>query len=302
MFKLRYVLASIMFGFLFMQAYFFGKNDIVAMGLVFVSAVIIYNVVFDLQVGNKKALRVNTREGGVLHSFLSEEKTFLMRLVSFTLSLSFASVLIIILKGITLNHGAVTFFIIIIVISLIVFNFLNKESVAGNEEDPSLITDNLAEDLANHANNFLYVILLAIVLNIALSLFLSAHDVTVFLENKITFDNFDQFAAESAIAKSGHNDFSRPIMNLYILLDIFNMVKLFAFSMSFVLLQKGLEGVARKLTPVLKTLTLRAEKTFYASSLYGKISSFIKTLVSDTRKKSNLETSEKINDEGKQDA
>ncbi|RKY52609.1 MAG: hypothetical protein DRP93_07865 [Candidatus Neomarinimicrobiota bacterium] len=57
--------------FLYFQVSFFGVNDLFAVIFIFISAVIMYNVIFDLQVGNKKALRVNTREGGFLYTFLT---------------------------------------------------------------------------------------------------------------------------------------------------------------------------------------------------------------------------------------
>lgn len=302
----KYLLVGLVLGLLYLQALFFCVNDMISIVLVLISTVIIYRVVFILQEGNKRALRVNTKEGGFLHAFLSREKSLFVRILSFFVSLSFATILTVILKGIVLNHGVITFFIITFFISMAIFSFVNKGSIEQNNNQEGLITENLAPDISKHANNLLFILLIAVILNTSLSLLFSAHDTFVFLNNDVNFSNFDVVATERAIEKTLTNAYSRPLMNLYIILDTFkmavanqfiemfidnvdkekyfylfftvvfflNMVKLFAFSISFVLLQKGLEGIA-------ETCTLKMEKY--------KIIDTCKNLLSKFRSKKNKE-------------
>lgn len=272
MLNLRFILASIMLAFLSLQVWTFTINDYYTLALVLVSASIMFHVVLDMQIGNKKALRVNTKEDGRLYRFLSKEKTIPLYVLSFIASLVLAYVLTVILAGIVYSHGKIAFLLIITVISMTVFSFLNQGSQTINKE--------LALDLANHANNFLYIVLLAVILNLVLSAILSAHDVMMFLTHEITLDNFDEISSSEAIVKNGSNTFTRALMNLYILMEnlklaltsefmilagidlstkqkyfyiaylaifILNIIKLLSFSFSFVLLQKGLENFAKKL-------------------------------------------------------
>lgn len=272
----KYLLVSLVLGLLYAQAYYFCVNDIISIILILLSAVIIFRVVVVLQEGNKRALRVNTCEGGFLHNFLSKEKSPFIIILSFFMSLCFATILTVILKGIVLNHGVVAFFIITFFISMVIFSFVNQGSISLNNNQKGLITDSLAPDIASHANNLVLILFIAMGLNICLSLLFSAHDTFVFLNNDVNFSNFHVVASGRAIEETLTNTNSRRIMNLYIVLDtfkmavanqfiemfidnvdkekyfylfftvvfFFNMVKLFAFSFSFVLLQKGLEGMA----------------------------------------------------------
>lgn len=285
--KLRYVLAVFIAIYLYLQQAFFSEHDLISLFLILITTVIMYSVVLELQVGNKKALRVNSKKGSFIYNVLSNDKTIWTKLMSFVVSFFFAFILVVILKGIVLNHGIISFLVIITLTSLIIFTFLNNES--GSET----VKANLADDLANHANNFLYLFVVAISLNVILSLLMSAHDLFSFLNSNVNFQNFDQKAASEQVEKTGYNDFTRPIMNLYILLDFFkiaianqfmasvlnisteqkvyyfyvfylfvfilNMFKLFAFSLSFVLLQKGLEKSARKSIPYIQRNTRRVK-------------------------------------------
>lgn len=275
MLTLRRVMIIIMLSFMALQAKMFGVNDLLSLFLIMISTVVMYLAVIKLQIGNKQVLRVNAREGGWLHGFLSKEKTVFIRFMSFVVSMSFSFIFVLILKGIVINHGMISVFIIIGVVSFTIFSFINKEKT-----DSELVKDNLHFDLASHANNMLYIILISSILNIALSFILSAHDTMELLNHDINFANFDKYAINDAIKKTDSNTYTRLLANFYILLDsiklaaatkvisiilpnmedkenwfylfyivifIMNMVKLFAFSLSFVLLQKGFEGWAQNI-------------------------------------------------------
>lgn len=262
-----------------LQSIVFGNSDTLSLFLILTSTVIMFNATLKLQIGNKKALRANAKENSYLYNFLGNEKSIFLILISFIVSLIFSVLLILILKGIIINHGIWTFFILIGAISFTIFTFLNKEN-----SESSSINNNLQSDIAKHANELMYVIIVALSLNFVLSLLLSAHDTMSLLNSDLTFENFDQYAVKEAIDKNNSNFYTRIMINLYIALDYFklavttkiidilipgmqdrenwfylfylvvfilNMMKLFAFSLAFVLMQKGMETGLGKILVIL---------------------------------------------------
>jgi len=274
MINLRTLTISMMLVLMLCQSLVFGVSDALSLLLLLMTAVLMFNATLKLQIGNKKALRANAKENSFLYAFLSKEKTISILIVSIFSSLTLSTVLVVILKGIVINHGVVALFILVGVISFAIFSLINKESIAS-----SVVDNNFQPDVAKHANELMYVVIVAVSLNVVLSLLLSAHDTMTLLNSNITFANFDQYAVEDSIEKNGSNYYTRIMTNLYIVLDYFklavtikildillpgmqdrvdwfylfylivfllNMMKLFAFSLSFVLLQKGMETGMRK--------------------------------------------------------
>ena len=135
--------------------------------------------------------------------------------MSFVLSF----LLVIILRGISQNHGNIALFLIITVISMSIFSFITDSTTKSEAID-----NNLQEDLGNHASEFLHLILVAFILTFVLSLILSARDTYVFLNaNDLRFDNFINRAFSEQIIKNNYNDISRKLMNFYIIMENFKM-------------------------------------------------------------------------------
>lgn len=279
MIKERFVLAGVMLGFLSTQAWFVTTNDYITGVLTLTSAIIMYRVVFDLQASNRRVARVNTKEGGFLHSFLSKDKSIFTMVLSFIISCFMAVVLVLILKGLINNNGYMVFSIIILTSSVVVYKYLNNNPTTSKAAD-----EELATDIGSHANKVLNILIIAFVLNLSLSAVLSAHDTYMFLTNNITFDNFSDKMLNDPhrVFYNGDNYISMVFMNIYIVMEkvklaisseilvlmnisledkkdafyaiyasifFLNMFKLFTFSFSFVLLQKGLERLANNCTP-----------------------------------------------------
>ena len=274
MINLRTLTISMMLVLMLLQSLVFGVSDTLSLILLLMTTGVMFNAILRLQIGNKKALRANAKENSFLYAFLSKEKTILILIISIFSSLVLSTVLVVILKGIVVNHGVVALFLLVSVISFAIFSLVNKESIAS-----SVVDDNFQPDVAKHANELMYVVIVAVSLNVVLSLLLSAHDTISLLNSNITFANFDQYAVEDSIEKNGSNYYTRIMTNLYIVLDYFklavtikiidillpgmedrvdwfylfyfivfilNIMKLFAFSLSFVLLQKGMETGMRR--------------------------------------------------------
>ena len=83
---IKYILIATMVIFMWFQSYFFGVNDMVSLILLLVSTLIIYQVMHEIQVANKRTLRVNAKKDSWLYKFFSDEKTFLTSIFSLILS------------------------------------------------------------------------------------------------------------------------------------------------------------------------------------------------------------------------
>lgn len=294
------LLVVIMIIFLFIQNYFFTTNDSISLLFVFISTFIMYFAISKYQNNNKKVLKMYFKEGSVLHAFFSKENTLFIKLLSFIMSFILSFLLVIILRGISHNHGNIALFLIIAVISMSIFSFIT-DNTTKNET----IEDNLQEDLGSHASELLHLILVAFILTVILSLILSARDTYIFLQassNNLDFYNFMDRAESEQIIKNNYNNISRKLMNFYIIMENFkmafannfvevfftkeqreayfyifylcvfflNMMKLFGFSLAFVFLQKGLVGFSQKLLPYANKFLVKIDETNWNKLIFWK--------------------------------
>ena len=279
----KYILTSIMLLVLFGQAYFFGVNDWIVVGFILLTAAFLYVSIIKLHSGNRKMLRVNAKPNSWLYNLLSRDTTIIMRIVAAFSSLILGTILVVLIKGMVLQQGYWPFFVTIVISSLLLYSFVNKDV---NSE---FIDNNIHVDITQHGNNLARIFYAAIILNLMLSFAFSAYDTFEIKTSDINFSNFTDKAVEASFEKTEFNQYSRIFINAYLLMDyikvalakmfvdlfklkdnfygfyivIFalNVFKLFAFSFSFVLLQKGFDGTANFLMPILKRFGVYIEKT-----------------------------------------
>lgn len=290
----KYILTAIMTGLMIGQAYFFGVSDFVVLGFVAVTAVFIYISLIKLYEGNRKTLRIYSKDGSMLHTFLSRDRTVLMRLAALISSLILSGILVFLVKGMVLQQGYLPFFTVIVVASLILYSFVNELMA------PALINENLHQDISAHGNEVLRLFYAAMILNVILALAFSAHDTFAFKTSDVNFNNFTDKAVEQSFEKTESNHYSRIFINAYLLMDyakialtkvfvdlfdlndnfygfyivisVLNLFKMFAFSLSFVLLQKGFDGAANALIPLARATLFKGGvflKKPSASADYG---------------------------------
>lgn len=268
---------------LFGQAYFFGVNDWIVVGFILLTAAFLYVSIIKLHSGNRKMLRVNAKPNSWLYNLLSRDTTIIMRIVAAFSSLILGTILVVLIKGMVLQQGYWPFFVTIVISSLLLYSFVNKDV---NSE---FIDNNIHVDITQHGNNLARIFYAAIILNLMLSFAFSAYDTFEIKTSDINFSNFTDKAVEASFEKTEFNQYSRIFINAYLLMDyikvalakmfvdlfklkdnfygfyivIFalNVFKLFAFSFSFVLLQKGFDGTANFLMPILKRFGVYIEKT-----------------------------------------
>ncbi len=284
----KYILTSIMVALLIGQAYFFGVSDALVLVFVAVTALFMYNSIIKLYEGNRRTLRIYSKEGSLLHAFLSKKRTFLMRMLALTSALILSCILVFLIKGMVLMQGYWAFFAIIVIASLVLYSFVNEVTA------PAMVNNNLHQDISAHGNEILRLFYATLILNFVLALTFSAHDTYVFKTSDVNFNNFTDRAVEKAFEKTESNEYSRIFINAYLLMDyakvaltkvfvdlfdlhdnfygfyviisILNIFKMFAFSLSFILLQKGFDGAANALVMPTKRAILKLREGFDKSS------------------------------------
>lgn len=271
-----------MFLVLFGQAYFFGINDWVTLLFILTTACFLYVSLIKIHSGNRKMFKAGSKEGSWLHTFLSQDTTIMMRLIASFSSLLLSTLLVVLIKGMVLQQGYLPFFLIVTIASLLLYSLINSDA------NYKIIDESIQKDIAKHSSELARIFYAAIILNLILAFAFSAYDTFDFKTSDVDFNNFTDKALEVAFEKNSQNTYTRVLINAYLLMDfikialaklfidLFNLkdnfygfyiiifalnaFKLFAFSFSFVLLQKGFDGVANLALPYIKIVIERAKK------------------------------------------
>lgn len=271
----KYILTAIMTLLLITQAYFFGVSDLMVLVFIGITAGFIYSTLIRMYEGNRKVLYAHARSDSLLHAFLSRERMLLMRFIVVLMSLFLSSILVFLIKGMVLQQGYSAFFFVIVVASLLLYRFVNEPYL------PNPTKDTEYHATSAHGNEMLRIFYAVMILNLMLAAVFSAHDTFIFKTSDVDFNNFTDKAVEQSIERNESNDYSRILVNAYLLMDyakvaltkvlvslfslednfygfymiisVLNLFKMIAFSFSFVLLQKGFDGAATALTPVINS-------------------------------------------------
>jgi len=258
---------------LFLENWFFGHNDTISIFFIMLSTIIMFMFISKLQQANRKTMRVNAKKGSLLYNILSKN-SFFTYFISFIVSFISSFSLVVIAKGMILNHG-----IIPVILVVLIGGFFTLNIIGDNEVSNEHIDENLKTEISTNINLLLRLIYVSFAFNLILTLFLSAHDVFVFINNNITLDNFDEYVIAHKVIKNGSNDVSRVFIHIYMLMDnikmaitniifekilhvdkddwfftsyiiilFLNFIKMIGFSFGFVFLLKGLQILLQKFT------------------------------------------------------
>jgi len=280
--SLKKISIPVMIFLMMLESTFFGSSDAMSVVFILLSTFIIFATIFDIQRGHRLTLRAHTKEGGFLHGFLSQKKPVLLYIVSFIGALIASVMLMVTMKVLIIKQGYWAFFLILFITSFLIHSLLNFKDIRSGQ-----ISNNLQQDIANHANNIISILILVIVLNLFLVACLSAHDTMTQISSNVTFENFDEYTVHKSIEQNGNNHYTRIMINLYLLVDytkealtnkimeilipdmqdrlnayyqfyivtfILNFVKLLPFVLSFVLMQRGIETYATQIVSAFKPI------------------------------------------------
>ena len=258
---------------LFLENWFFGYNDTISIFFIMLSTIIMFMFISKLQQANRKTMRVNAKKDSLLYNILSKN-SFFTYFISFIVSFISSFSLVVISKGMILSHGIAP-----VVLVVLIGGFFTLNIIGDNEVSNEHIDENLKTEISTNINLLLRLIYVSFAFNLILTLFLSAHDVFVFINNNITLDNFDEYVIAHIVIKNGANDISRVFIHIYMLMDnikmaitniifekilhvnkddwffasyiiilFLNFIKMIGFSFGFVFLLKGLQILLQKFT------------------------------------------------------
>ena len=266
---------------LFLENWFFGYNDTISIFFIMLSTIIMFMFISKLQQANRKTMRVNAKKDSLLYNILSKN-SFFTYFISFIVSFISSFSLVVISKGMILNHG-----ILPVMLVVLIGGFFTLTVIGNNNISNEQIDENLKSEISTNINLLLLLIYVSFFFNLIITLFLSAHDVSVFINNNITLDNFDENVIAHKIIKNGSNDISRVFIHIYMLMDnikmaitniifekilhvdksdwffasyiiilFFNFIKMIGFSFGFIFLLKGLQILLQKFTFINKVQIL----------------------------------------------
>lgn len=257
--------------FLILYGFSFGKWDKIAILFFIVSVLIIFYQIHEIHILSKQVLREHTKNDGRFYNFLSGSSVFTF-VTAFIFSLFSSIILLLVLKGLLINHHFLFTITIIIFCSYFISIYLEKQNINNFE-------DEFKENLSLYANKIINLILVVFLVNFLSTCLFTFLDTWDFIQSKITLNNFEEFAIKNKISKNenGYNDVSRIIINIVLLFDnlkmafvnflieelfkesksdnifscffiifIFNFIKFFAFSFSLVYLQKTFYDMVKK--------------------------------------------------------
>jgi len=222
-----------------------GSSDLFTALLVVVVALIMKPVILEFQMGGRELMANHFKEASNIQEII-KKPGLLSHIFSIFAALTISTGLIVLLKGVVLSHGLLSFLTLLFVITLALFPILgqgvNKKIPSGlhskgekansaqtfdeglhEASKSSAIEHHLVTSASRYASFVASLVIGIIVLNLAMALLLSAKDTFIFLASEVTFDNFDELALADAIAYNGENMYSRAIINAYILGDVFRL-------------------------------------------------------------------------------
>lgn len=210
---------------------FVGLHDIITLIGLILSAALMLPVVLEFQMGSRVFLSNHLKKDGQFYDVIRTPGLF-TKVVAFVAAFALAIGLFVSLKGMIISHGLTPSLIIFMFITVSLFSWLmpvkkrnegaghsenESEQDAHNETEKAL--DELEEPAKVYASFVASLIAFVLVVNFTLAAMLSAKDVGVFMATDINLENFSSLAAAASINYSGENEYSRSLINAYILMD-----------------------------------------------------------------------------------
>lgn len=226
----KFFFAFLVIGFSLLTNILVGRNDVLSILLMIVVALLMKPVILEFQMGGRQLMANQFNDRSDVKPKV-QPPGFLSHVLAVLGALMISIGLMVLVKGIILSHGLISFVALLFVMTLALFPILGKSEstfVEGDAEsskpsDDSFLGRHLVPSASRYAAFVASLVVAIIILNIIMAFLLSAKDTFIFLASEVTVDNFDEIAVASAIPFNEHNTFSRAIINVYILADTFRL-------------------------------------------------------------------------------
>lgn len=216
--KPEYLYVSFMVGFLCLQSLIFGLNDIFTFVLILISTMMLFYTINKFHISSREILRNHTEKGSKLYKLLSGN-SFLTIVIASIISFITSIILIVVLKGIYLNHGFIIMLLVIALGSISVIWITKKRGFSKLK----IIKDNLNSDIEEHISRFILLFYLVVGFLFIVTITLTMFDYNEFISNTITFQNFQSEAYKNSIELNENNLWTGAIINASLLMDSFKM-------------------------------------------------------------------------------
>jgi len=258
---------------IYFSGLFVGKSDSVSFFIFLIVTSLLTIMIYQLRRDSRSAMAIYFKRGSLFHDFfIRKDFSFTNLIISILVAAPLSFLFILMSKGLILNHELWQVVVAVFFASLI-YLFMVKNFYSQTSD---VVEINVAEDAQKNTFNILSVFVISVVINIFISLYFSIPDYLKFSENDTVFDmgffdKINQIKQESFESNSLDPEaISGKIAIIYLMFDeikiiianeifsifgsldakrdveywlvfigyafMLNMIKLFGFSMTFVLL------------------------------------------------------------------
>ncbi|WP_232209235.1 hypothetical protein ACN2MM_08435 [Alkalilimnicola ehrlichii MLHE-1] len=242
--------------------FLFGRTDLgfsLLFGVVFL---VLWGAAYDVQMVLRNSVKVFFEKGSVLRAFFEKSGSAWQLLGSAAFAFILSIIFSLVAKGAVISHGVVPVFFLLLICAFFVSYFLGSAAVKGiqdrniskdaasasgeNEGSPKSCSpiENKDGDIkagrdgsesagagGDAGRNVLGLILAIVVINVVLAGVLSAKDLHSFFVSNVGYDynsdlgqiDFIEYAENNQVPSLGGNEISRPLINMYLILDAFKL-------------------------------------------------------------------------------
>jgi len=257
---------------LYVTSLFVGQNDTITYVIFWTITVALTVIVYQIRNASRAVTAIYFKPGSFLHSFFTNDKFSLVNLIiSFIISIPLSFLFVLMAKGLMLNHEPWQV-ILAMSISAFIYIYMSRNYFGQTKK---IVENNIADDAQENTLNIFSVFIISIAINIFISLFFSIPDYVEFSNDNSTFNEIQENLNNKSLKLSDKINFetnSGKVAVFYLMVDnikiiianeailifgsleekrdtdywlffviyafIVNMIKLFGFSITFVLLMR----------------------------------------------------------------
>lgn len=216
--KIEYFYLLFMILFLCLQSLVFGISDNFTFLLIILSTIMLFYTINKLHISSREILRNNTEKGSKLYKLLSGN-SFITIVLASIISFITSIILVIVLKGICINHGFIIVLIVIVLGSISVIWIIKKIGFSKLQ----IVKDNVNNNIEEHVSKFIFLFYLVIGFIVIFTITMTIFDYQQFIANDITFQNFQEEAYKNSIELNEDNYWSGILINASLIMESFKM-------------------------------------------------------------------------------
>lgn len=199
---------------IFFGTWLFGVNDWIGALIFCFFFVVIFYSVYTLRMTIRNSVRVYFKEGSLLYHFFEKKDSLPQKFISLIVAGMLAAGFSIFIAILSSLHG-VFFLLLMVLMAFITLRLIGAKF--GNFEEKNI------NDYVRSDTNIAGFLITIIFVNFILALVFSAKDLFMFMGDVVRFRNFVFHAENISVSQSITNQYSRILINTYLVVDSFKL-------------------------------------------------------------------------------